>query len=231
MTNDSTNPNKEEYVTIENLNVKSQNWLNEIEFYTKNKDRFTFTPQESALLVIDMQQYFLDVSSHAFIPSSKAILPNVKDLVESYSDANLPIIFTKHSLAADEDPGIMGRWWGDTLREEDPLSEIDGDLEPVEGEVVVRKTRYNAFFGTELDKILKDKGVNSVVISGLMTHLCCETTAREAFIRDYEVYFLVDATATQTEELHLSSIRTLSHGFAIPVTTREILSEIRRNGP
>ena len=56
-----------------------------------------------------------------------------------------------------------------------------------------------------------------------MTHLCCESTARAAFMKDFEVYFVVDATATQYEELHLSSLRTLSDGFAVPVTTDHVL--------
>ena len=58
-----------------------------------------------------------------------------------------------------------------------------------------------------------------------MTHLCCETTARDAFMRDYDVYFIVDATATETESLHISSLRTLTDGFTIPMKTSEILKE------
>ena len=61
------------------------------------------------------------------------------------------------------------------------------------------------------------------MICGVMTHLCCETTARDAFMRGFDVYFVMDATATCNEELHLSSLLTLSHGFAVMVETEEVL--------
>jgi isochorismate hydrolase len=222
---------KEEYVTLGDLKTKSTEWMNEIEFNAKNRNRFRFKPESAALLVIDMQRYFTDFTSHAYIPSSKAILGNIKNLIDAFRMTNLAVIFTRHSLDEDEDPGIMGRWWGDTIRRGDPLSQLDSNLIPLEREVVIQKTRYNAFSGTKLHENLKNLGIKSVVITGVMTHLCCETTAREAFTRDYEVYFVVDGTATQTEELHISSLRTISNGFAIPVLTDEILKEISGSEP
>jgi len=62
-----------------------------------------------------------------------------------------------------------------------------------------------------------------VVITGVMTHLCCESTARDAFMRDLEVFFVIDATATDQEDLHMGSLRALADGFAIMVTTKEVL--------
>jgi isochorismate hydrolase len=155
------------------------------------------------------------------------IVPNLKRLIDFYRKAKLPVIFTKHSLKYNEEPGIMGRWWNDVIREADKLSKIVPALEPLDSEVVIRKTRYSAFHGTELEEVLYKNNVKSVVITGVMTHLCCETTARDAFMRDYEVFFAVDGTATQNEELHISSLRTLSHGFCVPVTTDEILLKLK----
>lgn len=227
MANKTVKSRKEAYVSQENLLEKSRRWLDEISYYAKNKARFKFLPLSSVLLVIDMQRYFLNEDSHAFIPSSKAILPNVRTLVNAYRTNNLPVIFTRHSLKENEQQGIMGKWWGDVIREESVLSQIVPSLSPLDSEVVIRKTRYSAFHGTGLENILKDKNLKRVVITGVMTHLCCETTAREAFMRDYEVFFVVDGTATQNMELHLSSLRTLSHGFSIPITTEEILTELK----
>jgi isochorismate hydrolase len=130
----------------------------------------------------------------------------------------------------DEKSGIMDRWWNDALRNEDPQSEITVELLPLENDLIVRKTRYSAFIGTDLEEFLMIKMAKSVVICGVMTHLCCESTAREAFMKDFEVYFVVDGTAAQNEELHLSSLRTLSNGFAIPVTTSEIIDKFKEKG-
>jgi len=66
-----------------------------------------------------------------------------------------------------------------------------------------------------------------VLITGVMTHLCCETTAREAFVRDFKVFFAIDGTATKSDDLHVASLKTLTDGFAIPVTTEEVLGWLR----
>lgn len=227
MANDPIKSIKEAYVSQGNLQAMTQKWLEDIDFYSKNKFRFKFVPSSSALLVIDMQKYFLDEDSHAYIPASKAILPNIKNLVLAYRKADLPVIFTRHSLEKNEEPGIMGRWWGDVIWEESSLSEIETNLAPKNSDIVIRKTRYSAFYGTDLETFLRNKNVKSLVITGVMTHLCCESTAREAFMRDYEVYFAVNGTATQNEELHLSSLRTLSNGFSVPITCEEILKEFK----
>ncbi len=221
----SSNSRKENYISEENLPVKSKEWLNAISHYARNRAKYKFLPSHSALLVIDMQEYFLNEESHAFIASSKAILPNIKLLLSTYRKHELPVFFTRHSLKEDEHPGIMEKWWGDVIKEESVLSEIVPSLSPSSSETVIRKTRYSAFQGTELENFLKQRSVKSLVITGVMTHLCCESTAREGFMKDYEVFFVVDGTATQNEELHLSSLRTLSHGFSIPITTEELLTE------
>jgi isochorismate hydrolase len=222
---------KEDYIQEANIKDKSKEWLTQIGYYSYKIEDWEFVPSSSALLVIDMQDFFLSESSHAFIEASKAITPNVKLLIAVFREARHPVIFTRHSLLENEEPGIMGKWWADVIREESELSKISSSLAPLSSETVIRKTRYNAFYKTELEDVLKKKKIKSVVITGVMTHLCCETTAREAFTRDYEVFFVVDGTATQNEELHLSTLRTLSHGFAVPVTTEQILSKIQGRIP
>jgi isochorismate hydrolase len=218
--------NKEEYLTSENLGPKTLKWQEDLKLSAQKGNRFKYKSIDSVLLIVDMQGFFLDEKSHAFIPSSKAILPNVENLIKAYREAHLPFVYTRHAYLENEDPGIMARWWEDIILNEDPQSEIVPEILPHENDIVLRKTRYSAFIGTELEDILTIKMARSIVICGLMTHLCCETTAREAFMKDYEVYFVMDATATQTEDLHLSSLRTLAGGFAQITTTSDIISEI-----
>lgn len=216
---------EESYANEGNLKAKAGEWLAEVRKFTRRG--FEFEPKASALLVIDMQKFFLSPESHAYLPAARAMISNVNGLIGAFREANRPVIFTRHAYLEDEDLGIMGQWWADAVRDHDPISEIDPALELQQGDVVLRKTRYNAFFGTDLEDILKKRQVKQIVIIGVMTHLCCETTAREAFTRDLEVYFVVDGTATQDEEFHISSIRNLAHGFATPVSTAGILSCFR----
>ncbi len=67
--------------------------------------------------------------------------------------------------------------------------------------------------------------VEQLVIGGVMAHLCCETTARAAFVRGYEVFFLIDGTATYTEEFHTGTLRNLAHGFSVLTTVTHLLGE------
>lgn len=192
------------------------------------KHPFPFNYKKSALLVIDMQRFFLDKSSHAYLPMAESIVPKIISLVKSYRMRNLPVIFTRHALKKGENPGIMKRWWRDVIRNENRSSQIIDSLKPFVQKDVLRKTRYSAFWRTNLEKMLRSKGVKQLVITGVLTHLCCETTARDAFLRDFEVFFVIDATATDNLDLHLASLKTLSDGFAIPVTTKDIMSKVER---
>jgi isochorismate hydrolase len=170
-----------------------------------------------------MQRYFLESDSHAFIPAATEIVGNVTSILEAYRGRDLPVIFTRHANSRGASAGSMERWWKDVLYEDDRLSEIAPALAPEPGEHVLRKSRYSAFVGTDLESRLQSLGVERILITGVMTHLCCETTARDAFMRDFDVFIVMDGTASTSEELHAASLRTLTDGFAIPVTTKEVL--------
>jgi isochorismate hydrolase len=215
------------YLTEENISSKADEWLNGLDLRPSRQNKFKFNPQNSALLIIDMQEYFLSKESHAFIPAAMTIVPNINSIIKEYRKHNLPIIFTFHALERDEKPGIMGRWWGDVLRVTSPLSRIHSSIRCKKSDIILRKSRYSAFVGTNLDQILKNMEIDKLVITGVMTHLCCDSTARDAFMKDYGVYFVVDATATDDETLHVSSLRTLSDGFVIPIKTNDVLKEVK----
>jgi len=218
----------ENYLTEENITLKADEWLANLSTRSSRLKKFKFLPKKSALLVIDMQDFFLNKESHAFIPSAITIIKNINSIITEYRNQNLPIIFTYHAYDEGEEPGIMGRWWGDMLRDTDPLSKIHSSIDYNKNDTTIQKKRYSAFIGTNLDQILKDKKIDTLVIVGIMTHLCCESTAREAFMKDYEVYFVVDATATDFEDLHISSIKTLNDGFVRPVKADYIFKEVKQ---
>lgn len=169
---------------------------------------------ECALLIIDMQSYFLDEQSHAFVPSALPIVPRIKRLAELFTARGLPVILTRHSNTG-EDARTMGSWWSDLIRRDDILSEIIADFD-FDNALVVDKTQYDSFYGTRLKEILTDRKTKQVVITGVLTHLCCETTARSAFMRGFNVIFPVDGTATYDIGYHKATFLNASHGFAVP---------------
>jgi isochorismate hydrolase len=187
----------------------------------RTRHDLSLIPKRSALIIVDMQRYFLEDSSHAYIPAAGEIVPRLTKLVQAYSQHGLPIIFTRH-LNTDANAGVMSRWWQDLIRADDPASEIISEFD-LSQRMVIEKSQYDAFYQTPLEGLLKQKEVSQVVICGVMTHLCCETTARSAFVRGFEVFFTVDGTATINEAFHRATLLNLAHGFAIPVFIDEIL--------
>lgn len=171
-------------------------------------------PAASALLVVDVQRYFE--------PMCRAILPALRDAVAGARARNVPVFFTQHGHAPD-DHGMLHEWWGDVIAEGTPDHALI--LEPGT-DPVVSKNRYDAFAGTDLEVRLRKKGVTDIAVCGVMTNLCVETTARTAFVKDFRVRVLSDATATASHEMHHASLLNLEYGFAHIQTTKEWLASL-----
>lgn len=216
---------QERYVTPLNLKDKTKEWKEEIASY--NLHHMELDSKRSCLLVIDMQNYFLDQASPSFIPAGLTVLPNVARLIKSFRERKLPVIYTAHVHKSKElDGGILGWWWEGMIIENTKDAEIHLDLAPLAEEKVVYKHRYSAFYNTDLETVLRCLDVRDLLITGVMTNLCCESTARDAYFRDHRVFFLMDAAATLTEELHLATLRNLAYGFAYVTDTQKIVQDL-----
>jgi len=220
------------YITPQTLEARAAAWDADLAAAGIGRRPEPAPAGRTALLVIDMQRFFLREDSHAFLPAGRCVLPNVVRLIKAWQAAGAPLILTRHAVADGEDPGAMARWWQDTVREGTADAELDPAVaEAAVGVPLLRKTRYSVFHGTGLEESLRELGVERVVITGVMTHLCVESTARDAFIRDFEVVLATDATASVSEELHLGSLRALGHGFAFLARTGELLEQLNTGGP
>ncbi len=211
------------YVTGESLAAATDGWLADVRAVTKPRPQLTLRPKRCALLVLDLVRYFADPKGRAFLPAAPAVLPSVLRLVEAFRRTGGPVCFTRHGHDGPEDLGMLGRFYpGDFIREGQPESELIPALVPRPGEAVLRKKTYDAFVGTGLEDWLRARGAEQVLVAGVLTHLCCETTARAAFVRGFEVFFAADATATSNERLHLGALVALADGFAGVVRTTEV---------
>jgi nicotinamidase-related amidase len=218
---------KETYFTADTLAQNAAKMLRQTP--DAKRDRLCrFTPTRSALLVLDLQRYFLEKSSHAFVPSAVAILPGIRALIQAFSACRLPIIFTRH-LNTPADSGNMAAWWREVLTIENPLSAICPDLDVAAG-TIIHKSQYDAFHGTALTEQLHDRSVTQVVVCGVMTHLCCESTVRSAFMHGFEVFFTVDGTATYNEAFHRATLLNLAHGFATLALVADLLPFLYQAG-
>jgi isochorismate hydrolase len=218
------NPLKENYFTAQTIDAKAREMLRPLKT-NRRAGTLSFVPERSALLVLDMQSYFLDPSSHAFVPSAEAVLPRVVSLANLYHAKDLPVVYTRH-VNSPTDAHQMASWWQDLITRDNPLSRITPEFNPALG-YIIEKSQYDAFHNTDLEEFLHSHKISQVVISGVMTHLCCETTARSAFMRGFEVFFLVDGTATYNELFHKASLINLSHGFAAMKLVAEIRASLQ----
>jgi len=214
-------------VTQESLALQTRNWLAQIEPF--NQQSMRLNSKTAALLVIDMQNFFLDPQSPTFACGGLAILPGVRRLIDAFRAAGRPVIFTRHVHHPELiDAGIMGWWWEGMCCEGTPESEVHPEIAPLAKEKTIFKHRYSAFYNTDLETVLRCQNVEDLVISGVLTNLCCESTARDAYFRDHRVFFLADGTATINDEMHVASLMNLAFGFAKVQTVDDIIAELAR---
>jgi nicotinamidase-related amidase len=217
----------EYYVTPDSLQAKTNVWLAKIAPF--NQHQMELNRERSALLVTDMQEFFLDPASPTFTCGGPAILPTVKGLIAAFRAAARPVIYTRHVHHPDRlDAGIMGWWWEGMCLEGSPESEVHREIAPSPGDKVILKHRYSAFYNTDLETVLRCLKIEDLVISGVMTNMCCESTARDAYFRDYRVFFLADGTGSINEEMHVASLLNLSLGFAYVTTADEVTQQLSK---
>jgi len=177
-------------------------------------------PERAALLLIDMQEYFRGIAA--------PVLPALQRLLGAWREFAAPVVYTQHG---HEDPandgGMLFEWWDDHILVNSPEWDLLPEIGPAEGDPVFAKKRYSAFHGTGLEDHLRERGVRELVIAGVMTNLCCETTARDAFVRDFRVFFLTDGTATADRAMHEASLRNLAYGFATLLKCDDVIDGLR----
>lgn len=159
-------------------------------------------PRTTAMIVVDMQNDFVAEGAKLQSKQAHAMVGKLAATLRLCREQGIRVVYTAHvhrkdgcdmGLYDDLYPPIADR---SSLVDGTPGVEIYRDLAPAPGEHVIKKHRYSAFFATDLDLILREWGITSVVISGTTTENCCHATARDAMFHNYKVAFLADATGT-----------------------------------
>jgi isochorismate hydrolase len=164
----------------------------------------------TAILFVDCQEYFREMIS--------PILESIKKVIEAAHKEGVPLFYTQHGHKPNEEPGLLGDWWADIIVEGSESAQLLPELGVRPEDTIIKKDRYSAFYKTDLEQLLHEKNVKDLIMGGVMTNLCCETTARDAFVRDFRVFFLVDGTSTANADFHLATLKNLSYGFATLMT-------------
>jgi len=209
------------YFDIDIIDIITANWVKE---FKQDFKKNPLSPKSCALLILDMQRLFFDEKSHAYIPSAHSIISKIKGCASLFNQHGLPVIMTRH-INNEGNARLMSQWWKHIIQEKDASSQIIPELN-FKNSTLLNKSQYDAFLDTPLENLLNEKDVTQLVITGVMTHLCCETTARSAFQRGYTVFFPVDGTATYNDSFHRATLLNLAHGFAHITHMTNIINEI-----
>lgn len=203
--------------------------------YESGEAKFDIIADKCALLVIDMQDEF--VKPHwtpYWVPEATRQVPRIKSLIEHCREKNIPVIFTVYSKTHNylDRPKILP-----LMPTRFPDLEVDQssffikghvwhELAPIEGEIIIHKSSYGAFYDTPLETILKNMEKDTVIICGTLTNYCCSTTARQAFERSFKVVFGSDVTSAHFPDLHEAELKVLRKGFARILSLNELIKEI-----
>ena len=183
----------------------------------------------AALLLIDVQREYFTRDGPLWIPDGPAVLDRLAGLLGEARAAGTAVLHVQHHEAAGSAVFAAGT----------PAVETMEEVAPEAGEPLVVKHLPGAFGGTELDTLLRERETKTVVIGGFMTHMCCDTTAREAHARGLEVVFLTDGTATRNldgpggrtlphDVVHEATLAAQADGFSRLADVASVRGELSR---
>lgn len=197
-------------------------------------------PQHTALVIIDMQNDFCATGGMVSrdgrdISEAQRMGERLPGLIAAARDAGVLPIFVRCIYTADANPYLSDVWLEQAARERkggftripvcaDGSWEGDwyGDVRPMPGDIVVSKHRYDAFQGTDLDLILRSHGIRTLLMTGVVTNVCVETTARAGFVRDYYIAMVDDGCAAYVREDHEQTMRNIRRFFGVVTTIDEL---------
>lgn len=195
-------------------------------------------PAKTALVVVDMQAGFVQPGAVGEVPLARAVIPNIRRLAEETRATGGSVVWLRHTTGPEGDWSLwLGTFMPPAVRDcmraaftpGHPAHAVDGAFDVRPEDLVVDKTRYSAFVGasSDLDAQLRARGIDTLIVTGTLTNVCCESTARDAMMLNYAVHFVADGTATRSDEEHNASLTNLMVTFCDVRTTDEVVALLR----
>ena len=202
---------------------------------------FQLRADRSALIVVDMQNDFVRVGAPLEVPDARETIDVHIELLDWFRTRKRPVIFTR--FVAGPHPTLMWKWspqiappvcccwpgymrgYGDIEGERDCVAVID-ELAPHPGEAQIDKYGYNAFHRTRLTDLLVAHAVDTVLVTGTVTQICVEDTARGAFHEGFQTAVVADAVSSYAPDLQRASLQTLAMKYGRVVKADEAMREL-----
>lgn len=192
----------------------------------ENKVDWAFEPARAALLIHDMQEYFLNFWGDDS-EMMDTVVANIAALRDFCKKNGIPVYYTAQPKEqSDEDRALLNDMWGPGLTRSPEQQRVIAALAPDEADTVLVKWRYSAFHRSPLEQMLKESGRNQLIITGVYAHIGCMTTTTDAFMRDIKPFFVADALADFSRDEHLMSLKYVAGRSGRVVMTDELLPSI-----
>ena len=200
-------------------------------------DNKSLSGSTTAMIVVDMQNAYLDdegsmSKSGMDITELKKTVSPVSSLITACRSADVPIIFTRYVLRADYKDAGLRSVRGPRFKEINSLvtgtwdSELDPRMDHRLEDYVLDKTRYSSFYNTSLEVILRGLGVDTLIVCGVTTEICVESTVRDAYFRDFKIIVPKDAVAAMDIDRHKGTLATIEFGFGSVTTSAELINDL-----
>lgn len=199
----------------------------------------SFDPARTALVVVDMQVAFMAPDSPQEVPVAREIVPAINRLAGALRKQGGTVAWVYNTF----DDAMIDDWssffrgtYGnglpekviDNLRAGAPGQALWPDLDVQDGDAMVEKNRFSAFLpgSSDIEAQLKKRGVDTVLITGTLTNVCCESSARDAMMRNFHVVMISDGNATYTDSIHNASLNSMAITIADIMTTDEVIARL-----
>ncbi len=194
--------------------------------------------ERSALMVVDMQNYFCAKGYPNEVPQARAIVPNINRLAAAMRAAGGTVAWVQTTVE-----GVLQHWAHFQTKMLTPerqarrLAGLDDrsegyalfpELQALASDIYIKKIKYSAFIdgSSDAEAQLRARGIDTVLIAGTLTNVCCESTARDAMLRDYRVAMLSDANATLSTQEHAATLNTFAMFFGDVLTVDQAIAKL-----
>ncbi len=202
----------------------------------------TLDPARTALVVIDMQETFCAPGSPAEVAGSREIVPAINALSRRLRPMGIPVIWVLHANTHRNGRSDWELFFNHVVSDEVRLRTIESlspgrqkvwkGLEQGNDDITIVKNRYSALISgsSTLERVLRNQGIDTLLIAGTKTNVCCEATARDAMMLDFKTVILSDCCAALSDDEHLATIETFMQQFGDVMSADEAVAALERHG-
>jgi len=191
-----------------------------------SRAQWTLQRDRAALLVHDMQKYFL----RPYAPDAEplpGLIANIARLITAARAAGVPVFYTAQEGEQDcRDRGLQADLWGPGMSRAPEHQAILPALSPEPGDLTLVKHRYSAFQRSNLETLMRARGRDQLIVCGVYAHIGCQLTAAEAFQRDIEPFFVADALGDFSREKHMEAVAWAAAVCAVATSTARVLDRL-----